>query len=150
MIKKNVRLRLRYLGFNLISTLAIFATSNTVVAATTPDALMAEYGKEVSKTDKNHKSFSADAGKKFFLSEQKSKKGEMIACATCHTKDPTKTGKTRAGKAIEPIAVSANKERFTDKAKVEKWFKRNCNDVYERACTAQEKGDFIAYMKSAK
>jgi hypothetical protein len=29
---------------------------------------------------------------------------------------------------------------------VEKWFTRTCQDVLGRACTAQEKGDFITYM----
>jgi len=33
---------------------------------------------------------------------------------------------------------------------VEKWFKRNCNDVLGRACSAQEKADFTAYMISLK
>jgi hypothetical protein len=45
---------------------------------------------------------------------------------------------------------SAQKDRFTDPAKVEKWFKRNCNDVLSRACTPQEKADFTAYMISLK
>jgi hypothetical protein len=48
------------------------------------------------------------------------------------------------------MAPSANPQRFTDAAKVEKWFKRNCNDVLRRSCTAEEKGDFIAYMLSIK
>jgi hypothetical protein len=33
---------------------------------------------------------------------------------------------------------------------VEKWFKRNCNDVVGRACTAQEKGDVLAYVMTAR
>jgi hypothetical protein len=48
------------------------------------------------------------------------------------------------------MAPVANAERFTDAAKVEKWFKRNCSDVRKRACTANEKGDFIAYLLSVK
>jgi hypothetical protein len=46
------------------------------------------------------------------------------------------------------MAPSANKERFTDVKKIEKWFKRNCNDVLARECTAQEKGDFLKYLLS--
>jgi len=34
--------------------------------------------------------------------------------------------------------------------KVDKWFKRNCNDVAKRACTAREKGDVLAYLMSVK
>ena len=33
-------------------------------------------------------------------------------------------------------------------AKAEKWFARNCDTVLARACTAQEKGNFIAFMLS--
>jgi len=116
---------------------------------TSPEALTTEYTTEARKAA-GFKEFTAEAGKTLYLTEQKNKKGEMVSCATCHTKDPTKAGKTRAGKKIEPMAISVNKERFTDKAKVEKWFKRNCGDVFNRACTAQEKGDFLAYMKAAK
>ena len=46
------------------------------------------------------------------------------------------------------MAPAANPQRFSDAAKVEKWFKRNCNDVLGRACTAQEKGDVLAYLMS--
>jgi cytochrome c553 len=118
--------------------------------AATVDEILRGYEAEAKKENAGFKGFSADAGKKFFLAEQKNRKGDMMSCTTCHTKDPTKTGKTKAGKAIEPMAVVANKERFTDKAKIEKWFKRNCGDVYDRPCTTQEKGDFIAFMKSVK
>jgi hypothetical protein len=54
------------------------------------------------------------------------------------------------GKEIQPLAPVANAKRFSDAANVEKWFKRNCNDVLKRACTAQEKGDFMAYVLSVK
>ncbi|MGE3163031.1 MAG: DUF1924 domain-containing protein, partial [Burkholderiales bacterium] len=41
---------------------------------------------------------------------------------------------------------AANPERFTAEAKTEKWFRRNCNDVLGRACTAAEKADVLAYL----
>ncbi len=93
---------------------------------------------------------SAARGEKFFFAKRAHSNGETVSCTTCHTDNPKATGKTRANKAIEPIAPIANKERFTDPAKVEKWFKRNCKDVLERACTEQEKADFIAFMLSVK
>jgi hypothetical protein len=68
------------------------------------------------------------------------------SCTACHGKTPQDTGQTRAGKAIEPMAVSKTPARYTDKATVEKWFTRNCQDVLGRACTAKEKGDFLTYM----
>ncbi len=55
-------------------------------------------------------------------------------------------GKTRAGKDIEPMAASVNPKRYADRAEVEKWFKRNCNDVVGRECTLAEKGDVLTYL----
>jgi hypothetical protein len=75
----------------------------------------------------------------------------MLSCATCHTDHPKSAGRNeKTGKEILPLAPAANRERFADSAKVEKWFKRNCQDVLERACTAQEKGDFVSYLLSIK
>jgi cytochrome c peroxidase len=119
-------------------------------AGTNPDELLKGFGEQAKKSDKAFAGFSAEAGKTFYSAEQTDKKGEKISCGTCHTPDPTKTGKTRAGKAIEPMAIGTNPKRFTDKAKVDKWFKRNCQDVYQRECTPKEKGDFVSYMKTAK
>jgi cytochrome c peroxidase len=77
--------------------------------------------------------------------------GRSDSCATCHTDNPRNGGRhARTNKAIEPLAPSVNRERFSDPEKVEKWFKRNCNDVLGRACTAQEKADFTAYVLSQR
>lgn len=89
-------------------------------------------------------------GEKFFMAKRTHSNGESLSCTSCHTDNPKASGKTRANKAIEPMAPAANKDRFTDPAKVEKWFKRNCKDVLERACSDQEKADFIAFMISVK
>jgi hypothetical protein len=89
--------------------------------------------------------FDASRGEQFF----KSRQGGDWSCSTCHSDTPTAMGQhivTR--KAIEPMAPSANSERFTNTAKVEKWFKRNCKDVLKRECTAQEKGDVLTYLLS--
>lgn len=92
------------------------------------------------------KDFSATRGQAFY----NAKPGE-VACATCHGDSPKSHGKhAKTGKDILPLAPSANPERFADAAKVEKWFKRNCSDVLNRACSAQEKGDFMAYVLSVK
>jgi hypothetical protein len=91
--------------------------------------------------------FSAERGKAFFLAKHDAS-AETPSCTTCHTNDPTKAGQTRAGKELAPMAVSKTPDRFTDAEKVEKWFTRNCQSVIGRACTAQEKGDFITFMAS--
>jgi hypothetical protein len=92
------------------------------------------------------KEFSAAAGQKFY-----STKSGDLSCASCHTDSPKALGKhAKTGKEIQPMAPVVNAKRFSDPANVEKWFKRNCNDVLKRACTTQEKGDFVAYMLSVK
>ncbi len=129
-----------------LGSIALMSSSPSQGA--TPDEILKQYEAQAKKADKSFAGFSIENGKKFFLAENTNKKGEKVSCTTCHTQDPKAKGKTRAGKAIGPMAPSVNKERFADMAKVEKWFKRNCKDVYDRECTLQEKGDFVAYMKS--
>lgn len=91
--------------------------------------------------------FSAARGAAWFGSRH----GTDWSCATCHTGNPLAGGKhATTGRAIAALAPAANPERLTDVAKIEKWFKRNCNDVLGRACTAAEKGDVIAYLTSLK
>ncbi len=90
---------------------------------------------------------SAQRGREFFTSHH----GGDWSCASCHTDNPLAPGKhARTGKDIAPLAPGANPNRFTDAAKVEKWFKRNCTDVLSRACTAREKGDVLQYLMSLR
>lgn len=87
----------------------------------------------------------AARGQQFFNARH----GGEWSCASCHNMPPTNTGKhAGTGKTIKPLAPAFNPESFTEMAKVDKWFKRNCNDVLKRECTAQEKADVIAYLNS--
>jgi len=54
----------------------------------------------------------------------------------------------RTGKVIDPMALSANPNRFSDAKKIEKWFRRNCKWVLGRTCTAQEKGNILLYLQN--
>jgi len=91
--------------------------------------------------------FSASRGEQFFNATH----GNDWSCSTCHTQNPAALGKhAKTNKILQPMAPAVNAERFTDQAKVDKWFKRNCNDVVDRACTAQEKGDVLTYLMSLK
>ena len=93
------------------------------------------------------KDFSAAAGEKLYTTQGP----KQVSCSSCHTSSPKNTGKhATTNKAIEPMAPVVNPQRFSDAAKVEKCFKRNCNDALSRACTTQEKGDFVAFMLSVK
>ncbi|MDP3585133.1 MAG: DUF1924 domain-containing protein [Thiobacillus sp.] len=89
-------------------------------------------------------------GEALYRGEHPGKNGAKQSCASCHTASPKQAGQTRVGKRIEPLAPAANPQRFTDAAKVEKWFRRNCTDVLARECSAQEKGDFIAWLNQLK
>lgn len=75
--------------------------------------------------------------------------GREWSCASCHGAVPTQAGRhASTGKPIAPLAPAFNPERFTDPAKVEKWFRRNCNDVLGRECTAAEKADVLTWLVS--
>ena len=77
------------------------------------------------------------------------KTGESRKCATCHSEDLKRIGKHAVtGKAIEPLAPSANPKRLTDAEHVEKWFSRNCKWVLGRECSPQEKGDFLVMIRA--
>jgi hypothetical protein len=93
---------------------------------------------------------SAKRGEAFFR-QRFAQNDKMPACSSCHTDNPMKAGQHAVtGKSIRPLAVAGNKERFTDPAKVEKWFGRNCKEVVGRQCTPAEKADFVAYMSEAR
>lgn len=80
-----------------------------------------------------------------------SRHGKDWSCASCHTATPTGEGKhASTGKLIAPLAPAFNPDRFTDTAKTEKWFRRNCNDVLGRECTAGEKADVLSWLLSLK
>ncbi len=93
--------------------------------------------------------FDFNRGKDLYFIEFTEGKKDTPSCTTCHTDDPTKPGETRAGKTIEPMAVSVSPMRYQTLKKVEKWFRRNCKSVLGRECTAIEKGDFLIFMKNS-
>ena len=73
------------------------------------------------------------------------------SCASCHGAVPTQAGRHAAtGKPIAALAPAFNPDRFTDPAKVDKWFRRNCNDVLGRECTTAEKADVLGWLLSLK
>jgi mono/diheme cytochrome c family protein len=91
----------------------------------------------------------ADAarGQTFFNSTH----GGRWSCASCHGQQPVTAGRHAAtGKVIEPLAPTAQPSRFTDRAKVDKWFRRNCRDVLARECSAGEKADVVAWLMQVR
>lgn len=132
----------------LVQTLSLAFVMVMPAFAATPPEMQRDYEAQVRKDDASFKASPA-RGESFFRKEHPTAK-QATACAGCHSADPRQSGRTRANKAIEPLAPVANPARFTDPAKVEKWFGRNCGDVLGRACSAAEKADFIAWLINLK
>ena len=102
---------------------------------------------EVLQENPKFTGFDAKRGEEIFTSKHIGKKGKEISCTTCHTINLNNSGEnTFTGKAIEPLSPKANPKRFTDVKEIEKWMKRNFNDVYNREGTALEKGDVTTYI----
>ena len=115
--------------------------------AGTPVDQQKRFEAEVPASGAPFAAFSARRGAAFFNATH----GSEWSCSSCHTNNPLAAGKhARTGKPIAPLSPTANPERFTDAATVDKWFRRNCNDVLGRLCTAQEKGDVLQYLMSLK
>ena len=119
--------------------LSIFSFSGLALSATSQELLK---GYEAQSTKA-----SSARGEQFF----NAKHGKEWSCASCHENPPNHDTKhIVTGKVIKPLSPNTNPERFVDQAKADKWFKRNCNDVLARECTAQEKADVLAWLMTVK
>jgi Domain of unknown function (DUF1924) len=135
-IDREVSMRTSTLG-SVIVTGGILGVS-ALASAASPLDIHRALEAEARQTSSVFSGFSAQRGLQFFRAGH----GSDGSCATCHTADPRQAGRhAKTGKTIAPLAPAANPERFTDPASVDKWFKRSCNDVLGRSCTALEKGD---------
>ena len=120
---------------------AAFLGAQALAAGTSPAQQLSQWSAAAGKPG------SAAQGQAFFNSKQ----GGQWSCASCHGTPPTADGKhASTGKAIKPLAPAFNPQVFTDSARVDKWFRRNCKDVLSRECSAAEKADVMAYLLSLK
>ena len=127
----------RYLSAALVAG----AVLSTVAQAATPAQLLAGYSAQAGSPP------SPVRGRAFFTTPQ----GKEWSCSTCHGAVPTQAGKhASTGKAIGALAPAFNAERFSDAAITEKWFRRNCNDVLGRECSAAEKADVLSWLLTLK
>ncbi|WP_263833201.1 DUF1924 domain-containing protein [Sulfurospirillum oryzae] len=102
---------------------------------------------EAKATNPSFTGFDALRGKAIFESVHVSKKGKEISCTTCHSTNLKNCGQNiNTNKPILALAPSANAARLTDVAEVEKWLRRNFNDVFAREGSALEKGDVLTYI----
>lgn len=122
----------------LALALVLWASAAHAAAAdTTPAQQLQRFATEAGAAGQ------AERGRTSFQSTH----GGDWSCASCHGKSPTEAGRhASTGKAIKPLAPAANPAAFTDSARVDKWFRRNCQDVLQRACSAAEKADVLAYL----
>lgn len=133
--------------FKLRTTHLLACLAIALPLAANANVILDGYKTQAKQENAAFKDFNVAAGQKLYTTVGPN----QLSCSSCHTDSPKNEGKhAKTNKVIEPLAPSANPKRFSDLAQVEKWFKRNCNDVLSRACTAQEKGDFMAYVLSVK
>ena len=128
-------------SMSLLLACAAFLGVRALAADTSPAQQLSQWSAAAGKPG------SAAQGQAFFNSKQ----GGQWSCASCHGTPPTADGKhASTGKAIKPLAPAFNPQVFTDSARVDKWFRRNCKDVLSRECSAAEKADVMAYLLSLK
>ena len=128
-------------SYGIAALLTMAAMLWSQVQAATPAELLAGYSTQAGTAA------SAQRGEQLFNATH----GKEWSCASCHGTAPTQGGKhASTGKPIGALAPSANAQRFSDTAKVEKWFRRNCNDVLGRECSAAEKADVMSWLIGLK
>jgi mono/diheme cytochrome c family protein len=114
--------------------------------AATPADLLAALESEAQRQSGVPIRTSATRGEAFFNARHRD-----WSCVSCHTADPRGDGRhIVTGKRIGPMAPATNSERFTDRAKTDKWFRRNCRDVLGRPCSISEQADVVAYLMSLR
>ncbi len=117
--------------------------------ADTPAGFIQSYSTEAARTQPG---FRADVARgRAFAARDWGVSDKLASCTACHSDTPSNPGRHAVtGKTIQPLSPSVNPERFSDPAKVEKWFKRNCKEVVGRLCSPAEKADFIQFVMGAR
>lgn len=137
--------------FNIALIILLGLTAFSAQADEASAAKLAKKYEGIAKgNDSTYKGLSATDGQAFF-NQKVTVKGKEVACASCHTANPADAGKhIVTGKPIRPLSPVVNPKRFSNTDKVEANFTKHCNDIIERDCTAQEKGNYIAYLLTVK
>ncbi|MBZ8141866.1 cytochrome C [Rubrivivax gelatinosus] len=139
----STRTRFRLPSRAVLATCAVAAVAvlSALPVLAAPADLLARYAAEAGRAP------DAARGQQWFQARH----GGEWSCASCHGDKPMQDGRhASTGRTIAALAPAANPKRFSDEAKVEKWFRRNCKDVLERACTPAEKADVLAWLATLK
>ncbi len=124
--------------FNSYPILIAAALAAAPAGAAGIDDLVAEWQARAGVT------FDPAAGEKLWYADFDGR-----SCGSCHGIDLTAPGRhEKTGKPIDPIAPSANPDRLTDAATVEKWLKRNCQWTLGRECSDLEKGNLVSWLRT--
>ncbi|WP_288392358.1 DUF1924 domain-containing protein [uncultured Herbaspirillum sp.] len=124
-----------------VATVVLALLASSAVHAATPAQLLADYSAQAGSPAVPAR------GQQFFTTQH----ARQWSCASCHGAVPTQAGRHAAtGKPIHALAPAFNPERFTDAARSEKWFRRNCNDVIGRECSTAEKADVLSWLMTLK
>ncbi len=131
-------------AFGAVLALAVLAGAGLNAAlAATPAELLAAYEAQAKTPG------AAERGEKFFTTNFGRELG--FSCSSCHGAEPVKNGRDQVTeKSIRPLAPAFNAQRFTDKTKVDTWFRLNCTDVVGRDCSAAEKADVLSWLLTFK
>ncbi|MCF8482491.1 MAG: DUF1924 domain-containing protein [Rhodospirillum sp.] len=124
------------------------ALPDPAAAGSAQDAVMADLLARAQAADPAVTAFDPARGEALYLSRN-TVDATKPSCSSCHTPDPRNQGEhVKTGRAIDPMAVSANPDRVSDLGQLDKRFSRDCPAVLGRDCTATEQGDFAAFLLS--
>lgn len=128
----------------MIIAALVMASQTAVYANDTTDNMLINYQQQ------GGTEFSVDVGERLWTQEiSHSESPTTRSCASCHGNVLTNTGKhIKTGKIIKAMSPISNPMRFTDEAKIEKWFYRNCKWTWGRECNVQEKGDILLFLST--
>jgi hypothetical protein len=162
-------LRLRTWPGALLGLLPVALTGALAGATDSPEGLLERYAQQAKAADPAFEGFSAKRGHAFYLEKHPLMGVGAVSCSSCHRKDPREQIRAHRvdilcrachvindeehpdpshakKRIIEPFTPGANAERFRNLSQVDKYFKTNCLMLLKRECTAQEKGDLIAWL----
>lgn len=127
--------------------LTLVAGPVAVLAAADRGPVIAGYAAQAKAADPSFAGFSAQRGEALFRTAFSGGDPRTPSCTSCHTADPRAPGRNaKTGRPIDPMAVSANPQRYLVVSDLDKHFARDCKSVMGRDCTPLERGDFITFM----
>jgi cytochrome c553 len=139
--------RMAPVGLLLVGLVGVVALAPSLaLAGPQQDGVITELSRRAKAADPAFSGFNGDRGRVLFTSKNTTN-ADLPSCTSCHGENLKAAGAhAKTGRAIDPMAVSANKSRLTDLELVDKRFSRDCPAVLGRPCTAQEQGDIATFI----